>query len=633
MKEEKKVSERAPKSCGCDIDIKIDSQGDVNIYNCTKECGDKKRGPSSQEECKPPRTEGACVPLGLGCKPKQSRRKKLETLLAKNKVPSALAASFFQTARRFLNGNEPANDFEQATFPTFSSMSPELQDILRCTVDSFETTPSDIKNAGLNTSITADPDKPVDTATLSSLIIKEIEQRGADLVFGNPNALESERPGLNRFFDPQATGSDSEFLPAQLLICRVNDLRTSKFRPPLTIGDYLPAEIQQQCELILVNGSDPENSRIDQVCDVQTTDCPGNVLPDNVCARVPDVANGDTVVVTGCNFMSVDMKVKLTARTGSGLADVDAFVFGDLETPLNEEINGATKIIQDCRVKDRLTFVVPEDLPPGIYEMQLVLPNTTGIAFFGPTILSNTEFINILPPLTARFQIVAERMRARAETSPASFGSDEVGLLFLSSELKADGTIGPIQRLSKSFGDVDSSDSRDIDAPIFLQSQDMVGMALTIVGYEIDSERAFNQQITSFSAAFVDYLERAWDKFRAELAGGAAAVIKAIGLIKGAIVVAIAAILALAIIAVVARWAPADLIMDDAIGFSVIDLAELTNANVPSPGFGHFDSPQGLEINLTPLEKGALTYREFREYVADDEDSRYEIFFQYNRTA
>lgn len=629
MKDEQKVSERAPKSCGCDIDIKIDSQGDVNIYNCTKECGDKQQTPSHKEECKPPQTEGACVPLGLGCKPKQSKRKKLETLLAKNKVPSALAASFFQTARRFLNGNAPANDFEQATFPTFSSMSPELRGILRCTVDSFETTPSDIKNAGLNTSITADPDKPVDTATLSSLIIKEIEQRGADLVFGNPNALEAERPGLNRFFDP----GNAEIFAAQLLICRVNDLRTANFRPQLSIGDYLPAEIQQQCELVLVNGNDPANARIDQVCAVQTTDCPGNILPDNICARVPDVANGDTVVVSGCNFMSVDMKVKLTARTGSGLAEVDAFVFGDLETPLNEEINGVTAIIQDCRVKDRLTFVVPEDLPPGVYEMQLLLPNTTGIAIFGPTILSNTEYINILPPSTARFQIVAERMRARAETSPASFGSDEVGLLFLSSELKADGTIGPIQRLDKRFDDVDSGENRNIDAPIFLQSQDMVAMAMTIVGYEIDSERAFNQQITSFTAAFVDYLERAWDKFREALGGGAAAVIKALGLFKGAIVVAIAAVLALAIIAVVARWAPADLIMDDAIGFSVIDLTELTNANVPSPGFGHFDSPQGLEINLTPLEKGALTYREFREYVADDEDSRYEIFFKYNRTA
>jgi hypothetical protein len=158
-------------------------------------------------------------------------------------------------------------------------------------------------------------------------------------------------------------------------------------------------------------------------------------------------------------------------------------------------------------------------------------------------------------------------------------------------------------------------------------------MAISVIGFEVDSERAFRLQLDSFSAAFVDYLERAWDKFRSELAAGVGGLIKLLGLLKGAIAVAIAAVVAAAVVAVVAYWAPADLIMDDAIGYSVIELTELTNANVPSPGFGHFQSPQGLDINLTPLAKGALTYSEFREYVSEAEDSRYEIYYRYNRTA
>ena len=73
--------------------------------------------------------------------------------------------------------------------------------------------------------------------------------------------------------------------------------------------------------------------------------------------------------------------------------------------------------------------------------------------------------------------------------------------------------------------------------------------------------------------------------------------------------------------------------MDDAIGFSMIELAELTNLGAPSPGISKHRSPQDLEVVVTPLGKTALTYREFREYVADEEDSRYELFLRYNRTA
>lgn len=623
MSAEEKHPKRSGEGC-CHVDIRIESRGDVNIYNCTKPEPGTQPPPPPRDECKPPRAEGACVPLGLGCKPKQSRRRKLEKLKARNAVPSAIAASFFQTARRFLRGQAPANDFERDVFPIFGSMSPDVRGILECAVDSFQSTPPDLRNAGLDPAITADPNKPVDTDTLASAIIGEIKQRAAATVFGDPHALDAERPGLNRFFDP----GSSEIFFSQLQICRVDDLRTATFRPPLTIGDYLPAEIQQHCELTV--GSD---GQITQNCSVQTGNCDGNVLPDNVCARVPDVANGDAVVLTGVNFMNIDMKVRLRQRAGSAQAEVDAHVFGDIDTKLNEVVNGTTAIIQDCRVKDRLTFVVPDDLPPGIYELQLALPNTTGIPALGPIILSNIEFINILPPSTARFQVVAERLRAREETSPASFGSDEVALTVLAAALLPDGSTGPLQRLDKRFGDVDSGENRQINTVVFANTQEIAGLAMSIIGFEVDSERAFREQLESFSDAFVDFLELAWDKFREELLSGAGAVIKALGLLKGAIAIAIAAVVAVAVIAVVAYWAPADLIMDDAIGYSVVELTELTNANVPSPGIEHLTSPQGLDINVTPLEKGALTYREFREYVSDEEDSNYEIYFRYNRTA
>ncbi|MGK9232080.1 hypothetical protein KXS07_13520 [Inquilinus limosus] len=605
----------------CRVDIHIESKGDVHIHAC---CAEEKEPADTEcpSDCPPPRTEGACIPLGLGCKPKQSRAQKLERLRSRSSVPSALAASFFQTARRHLAGASAANDFEAAVFPVFNGMSPSVRAVLACAVDSYETTPADLRDAGLEPSILTDPAKPVDTATLTAAVVREIRLRSAEAAFGDVTALE-ERPGRNRFFDP-----GGEFFEAQLQICRVNDLRTASYRPPIPLGDRLPGEIQQTCTLVL--GPD---GVIRQNCSVQTGDCPGNQLPDAVCARVPDVANGDSVMLSGVNFINLDIKVRLKARVGAGSAEVDAHVFGDLATPLNEVVNGQTVLIRDCRVKDQLSFVVPDDLPPGIYELQLAMPNTTGFPIFGPTVLSNTEFINIVPPATARFQIVAERLRARQETSPQSFGSDEVALTFLAAELLPDGSTGSLQKLTKRFGDVDSGENRTIEQPVFIQSQPALGMAMSVVGFEVDSERAFREQLNDFQDAFVDYLSRAWEKLKEALTAGAGAAIKALGFAKGAIAIAIAAVVGIAVIAVIARWAPADLIMDDAIGFSVIEFAELTNVEVPAGGITRHQSPQDLEVVVTPLDKIALTYREFREYVADDEDSRYEVYLRYNRIA
>ena len=257
-------------AAGCRVDIKIKSKGDVHVHACSC-AGDK--GPTAPPPCpndgRPPSTEGACIPLGLGCKPKQSRAHKLERLRARNRVPSALAASFFQTARRHLAGSSPANDFEAAVFPVFEGMSPSVRGVLACTVDSYETTPPDLRNAGLDPAILADPAKPVDTAVLTAAVIREIKLHAAEAAFGDPAAIE-ERPGLNRFFDP-----GGEFFEAQLQICRVNDLRTASHRPPIALSDRQPAEIQQTCALVL--GPD---GVVRQNCSVQTGNCDGNVLPD-----------------------------------------------------------------------------------------------------------------------------------------------------------------------------------------------------------------------------------------------------------------------------------------------------------------------------------------------------------------
>ncbi|MDQ3756014.1 MAG: hypothetical protein M3371_14940 [Acidobacteriota bacterium] len=294
--------------------------------------------------------------------------------------------------------------------------------------------------------------------------------------------------------------------------------------------------------------------------------------------------------------------------------------------------------IRDCRVHDRLAFTVPEDLPPGIYTIQIALPNVSGIASFGDTILSNSEFLNVVPPSTARFQIASEKLRARQETAPAFFGSDEVGIRVTAYPITATLTnliLGAEQRFdSPQFGDVDSGDVRAMNAVLFSHQQPISGVAMTIIGFEIDSEKAFEQQIDSFTEAYYEYLKIAVAALAGALVSGGIGPkdILKFGL-KHPLILAIAAAIALAVIAVIALWAPADLIIEDEIGLTTVDLAALTGADYPSPGFSQHKTPGGIVVKVNPLDKRPSEYKEFREYFSEDEESRYEIFLRYNRVA
>jgi hypothetical protein len=153
------------------------------------------------------------------------------------------------------------------------------------------------------------------------------------------------------------------------------------------------------------------------------------------------------------------------------------------------------------------------------------------------------------------------------------------------------------------------------------------------MGFEIDSEDAFERQIDSFSGAFIDILKKEWDFIKAAIAAaGGYQALKGLG-VKGAIALAIAAAVVLAIDVFVALWAPADLIIEDSIGLTTVDLAALTSANFPAPVLSQHITSGGLDVNVTPLDKRPQQFKERREYVSDDEESRYEIELRYNRVA
>ena len=623
------LSAKRQQDCDCQMDIHIHTEGDVNIYNCAPGAGGEP--PPQAEECPPPPTApGACVPLAPGGKHKQSPQSKFQHRLSASKVPSSLAASTYHLMRRFLAGKAPANPLEVLAFQRMRDSPPDFKRVLACALDSFDQMPPADRDRLVVSGLGGDVNTPISADELAQAVVQELTQRVGELIFDNPIAAEEERPGRNRFFDPGPESFD-----AQLRICKVNGLRTNVFRPSLAPGDYLPEELEQECSEVLVN------NQVEIQCQQKVGDCTGFSIVGDICLAVPEVESGAGVILEGVNFISLDAIVRLTAQEpGTATADVDPQVFGDLDTPVSEVVDGETRFISDCRVHDRMTFVVPNDLPPGLYNLQILFPNTTGIPNLGDPIGSAFQIIRVIPPSTARFQITLERMNCRKETSPASLGSDEVGLSIVAAGLLPDGNTD-IQPLKNSngkdflrFDDVDSGNKFPIERLVFNQQQPILAVAFLVLGYEVDSERAFEEQITSGTDFFVELVKDQWnfikdnELIKAALKG----LVSKFG-IYGIIAIAIAAVVLIAVDAIIAGWAPADPIMQESFGFSLAELVELTSVNFPSPGIETFETTDDITATINPLEKLPNQYREFREYASDDEDSRYDLFFRYNRTA
>ena len=267
---------------GCTINIKINSSGDVNIYNCGAQPPADAACPPPEDDPCPPGVPGACVPVSLGAKPKQSRRNKLDKLLANNRVPSTLGASLFHMTRRYLAGKTPANALEERGFATLRSMPKEVKRVLSCASESLDSLTSGERNRLFAAGLLPAIEQPIDLAQWSIAFAQEVADRVGIQAFDDAACATNEHPGQVRV-RPFVPGEEN-FDPL-VRICRVNGLRTSSFTPPPAPGDYTPAELQQRCRVIL-EGNEPK-----QVCEVLVADCPGNTMG-GVCQRVLEIEAG-----------------------------------------------------------------------------------------------------------------------------------------------------------------------------------------------------------------------------------------------------------------------------------------------------------------------------------------------------
>ena len=611
----------SPPNADCPLSIHIDAHGDVNIHHhCAPPtpCPPDKPAP-----CQPPTAEGnTCLPPVAGRKHKQSPAQKLAQRESRNRVPSVLAASTMHLVRRFLAGRAPGNQIEQRAFARLAEMPAADRGTLACAADRLSALPAAQRDALFDPTLPLDDAQPLAAATLAAAFGREIVQRASLAAHGELTPM-AERPGRIRVYEPPP-----EDFFSQVRICSINALRTDDHIPRMPAAAYGPGEIAQDCTTTVVDGQ-PQ-----VVCQVRTGDCVGGQV-DGVCLRVPAIAAGDAVLLSGVNYFSTDAKVQLTAREIGSVHLFDTYVLGDLDTPVTETVDGQVRLVNDCRVHDHLSFVLPADLPPGLYDMQVVVPNITGIAAFGERILSNSEVLEVVPPPSARFQISLETLVCRKETPPAWAGSDEVGLRLIALPLLADLSVGSPQVSSRRFGDVDSGDSRNLGQLLFDQQQPIIAVALAVTGYEVDGESAYANQVTRWTDVYIDlvkdqieFIKDALDK-----AGIKPADLAKLGPV-GYVVIGAAIAVLLAIDLVIALWAPADPIIEDTTGYTLLDLVERTGAAFPMPPPTTFRTEgYDIDVKVKPLDKLPHQYREMREYESDSEESRYEITYRFNRVA
>ncbi|MEO0600189.1 MAG: hypothetical protein AAF211_02065, partial [Myxococcota bacterium] len=547
-------------------------------------------------------------------------------------------------AQRFYGDpNEPNDDIENATFVASfpgadvvlsnvsidDDLDPDVREAVRRTVAAVDALPDEDRDWLYDGRVLSDVG-PLTASSLADAVAREWLTRASLRTFDEADpavCVDAERAGEPRVSLCPDIDSPFEGLCPQ--ICRItttgrpDGIRTQGHVPPVKI--YEPSELEQVCN--------PDPVRGDPNCSfVRAPDCTGPGQG-GACLHVPAVRRGETVVLEGTGFFSTDARVRLTGNWPSTwLSEVDAHVCGDTEA--------ATDSPNDCaHITDRLTFEVPDELPVGRYWVAVVLDNDVGDPEFTRDTYASSSgvMIEVLAPEDATFQLVAETLDCVDETNPDWLGSDELGGRIVVVTVSEDGTIGDLSEGTTAFefGDLDSGDTRTLDRVLFSGPVD-TALAMTVVGFEIDNREAYEQGVRAFEDAYARILETNWAKVASAVGALTKAGVTAAGGSPALAEVAGKAI-EQAFIVIVAVWAPADPVIEDAAGLSHRTMSQLTSLNFELPEPTAMQTSMGIDASAAPCEecddpaKLHHQYLERRRYRSDDQGSTYEIVIRYNR--
>lgn len=567
-------------------------------------------------------TLGECLPeedeTNEEYKPKSSvyqKYRSMEKLDNGKLIPNTLAGLFLHTFNRFQNGALPANEMERSIFQKYESLPKSTQESFACSVNDFNKLAPNAQREFIPADFLLE--ESLSVQQVQKLFAEEVIARASNSIFNNIECLENESPGLKRDVSEFQGNDDVGFSRFKPIIYKINGLRTAHHLPKPQAPTLRNEELEMKCTFIQQDGS------LVQDCSLQTDECTGNsifVSGTNICLAVPRIAAGESIILEGVNFFSSDGMVQLRSKENADFSRlVQAHVCGDNDSTDETEVEG---------VADKLLFTVPENFPSGVYSLKVLMPAELNGQEWD---ISESIFIEVTSASQQNYSIATEKLIANNETNPEWPGSDEVGIKIMTVRFNTDLSVannGHSNLPLIEFGNVDSGDERDMAR--LLYDSNNYAVAVGIIGYEIDSRKAFEEEIGSFSEAFMDIVS----DLKEILLGFGAIPIYEIFTSNSAnpafwIAAGISAALVTAVISGVAFWMPADLIIEDTLVFSTYDLGRLTSLNGQAFPSNH-TAPGGTKVNVKPKEKTINQYKEERTYSGDD--SKYTIRFRFNKT-
>jgi hypothetical protein len=403
----------------------------------------------------------------------------------------------------------------------------------------------------------------------------------------------------------------------------------------------------------------------------------------DVCLKIPDSFPGQGIMLTGFNFFSKNCKVKLTKIKDKDEEEeitytLPGYVVGETSSPITEGTPSCYK------VHDTLSFSIPahgvdgySDFVSGRYMLTVIVPNDVGYELpvsgssdsdIEPTMrrpkqfMSNFVYLQISPDPKISYRIWNDGGYCHETTDGP--GSDEIWIKAIVQKMEAYGKLPPPYHVEIPHSpwepmddDKDTDENESYSVDIYNDPSPFNGaIIIGLVGYEVDSESAAKEQITSFDEAFFEYLKKV--AIAVGLVGGAAEVsgysVKDIIGSLGASNSIYALIIVLVIIAVTgtlyAAWAPADLVMQDTIILNTAELYKLTDVKEPVPSASVPRKNYEMEVAVFPkdpktvdsIDSATAEYKERRRYIKFEGDfltaartyhigSNYEMRFHYKR--
>lgn len=395
------------------------------------------------------------------------------------------------------------------------------------------------------------------------------------------------------------------------------------------------------------------------------------------CLKIPEMMPGASFKLRGFNWITDTVTVRFTSQSDPNFTfTVVANVWGDQMTPAKDTAGHA---IVDETVFDCVDVSLPDRdprnrlnlLPSGLYRVSVEVVNVTNAIFDGatpPTLITNELLLKVSPDPDRKYQFWSQRGRCHRETP--GWGDDEiwwdayVGHLIVTDVAQQPGEPTPIELrpLDKRefprdpWSDMDSGEDAgaykiDIFGPKSFERSGVA--AISIVGFEVDSESAARDQLQGFANAYWEALKSI---YQIALAGeGLASYISILA--KATLSQAIAALAIIAAIVLVAlvfwaSWAPADLIALDLIALDATSAWTMTDPGVPlpAPTWRFFADETGREsiaatgsrlVTITetprpklhkPNDKDAVWIQENQyDTPEESEDSSYMLEFRLGR--